>query len=82
VKQTAVTAWLSLVILLVLPACEREAPPKPVGSATNKHFEESSPAMRRDTAEAIAGALKPEADTPHQAEGAVRGAERVSGESR
>jgi hypothetical protein len=78
VKQTSVNAWLFLAILFALPGCEREAPPKPVGSATNKHTEESSIDIRRgtaprDTAETIAGAMKSEAERAHQAEGGGQG---------
>jgi hypothetical protein len=71
-KPIAVTVWLPLVMLftLTLPACEREAPQKPVGTATNKHVEESS-ASPYPAANTMTEAMKSSLEKAHQAEGAV-----------
>jgi hypothetical protein len=59
VNQTAISLCL-LLILVGFPACDREAPPKPIGAATNKHVEQS-PAMNSPLEQA------------RQAEGVVKG---------
>jgi hypothetical protein len=68
-KHTVLTL-ASLSILIVVPACEREGPPRPVGSATNKHFEES----RTSPADRTTGAIKSPLDEARQAEGVLQGA--------
>ena len=75
-KPIAVTVWLPLVMLftLTLPACEREAPQKPVGTATNKHVEESSASMAHTTAEGMTEAVKSSIEKAYEAEGALQGA--------
>jgi hypothetical protein len=78
-KPIAVTVWLPLVMLftLTLPACEREAPQKPLGTATNKHVEESPASMApttHTTAEGMTGAVKSSIEKAYEAEGALQGA--------
>jgi hypothetical protein len=60
------TFCLSMFVLLTLSACDRGAPPKPVGSATNKHVEE--------TANALTGSMKAPMEKAQQADGVLQGA--------
>ena len=66
---------LGTLIVLSFGSCERQSPPpKPVGSATNKHVEEApvSPS-RRDTNAMIQNMQKPMEDARHT-EDAIKGA--------
>jgi hypothetical protein len=42
-------------LIPLVAACDRESPPKPVGTATNKHVEESPVRPPKETAEALPG---------------------------
>jgi hypothetical protein len=65
-------------LCILLTACERDAPPKPVGSAVNKHFEESSPSPPRHAAGAVTGAMKSPLEQAQHAEGVLQGAAEVT----
>ena len=69
---------MGLLLLLMLGACERQGPPKPVGTATNKHVEGSPAKPPKEPAEAITGALKTPLNEAHQAEGVIQGAADVT----
>ena len=71
----AASLGLGILILLTLGACERQSPPpKPIGSATNKHVEEApAPPSRRDTDAMIQNMQKPMEDA-RQTEDAIKGA--------
>ena len=62
-----------LLCVLLTFACEREAPPKPVGSATNKHFEEATASPPTHAA----GSESP-LEQAQQAEGVLQGAADVT----
>jgi hypothetical protein len=62
-----------LVTVMSLVACEqRDAPPRPVGSATNKHVEETPATSPQNAAKAIAEAAKAPLDKAHEAEGTLQ----------
>jgi hypothetical protein len=66
---------IGILILLTFGACERQSPPpKPIGSATNKHVEEAPvPPLRRD-ADAMIQNMKTPMDDARQAEDVIKGA--------
>ena len=67
-------------LLLVVGACEREGPPpKPIGSATNKHVEETPARPSRLDADAMIQQLKTPMENAAQTEELLKGAaERTS----
>ena len=69
---------LGLIVLLTLIACEREGPPKPVGSATNKHVEQTPAMNRKSAADPITSAVKTPLDKAHAAEDTVQKAEELT----
>jgi len=73
-KRTVLTLSLLLWTLIGVAACEREGPPRPVGSATNKHVEESPAPLSRDTDDRRTGAMKSPLEQAHQAKGVLQGA--------
>ena len=75
-KHGGFSLWLVAVLTLIplVAACEREGPPRPVGTATNKHVEESPPRPPKDTAEAITGAVMTPLDKASQTEDTIWGA--------
>ncbi len=75
-KHSAFRPWLIAMVTLLslVAACEREGPPKPVGTATNKHVEQSPAPPPRDAAEAITGAMKTPLEKAQQAGEVVQGA--------
>ena len=79
-KHGGFSLWLVAVLTLIplVAACEREGPPKPVGTATNKHVEGSTAKPPKEAAEAITGALKTPLNEAHQAEGVIQGAADVT----
>jgi hypothetical protein len=66
---------IGILILFTFGACERQSPPpKPIGSATNKHVEEAPvPPSRRD-ADAMIQKMKTPMDDARQAEDVIKGA--------
>jgi hypothetical protein len=73
VKPSGINFCL-LLVLVGLPACDREPPPKPIGAATNKHIEQSPASTPNETAEAITEAMKFPLEHARQAEGVLQGA--------
>ena len=57
-KHPAIIVGFSLLILIALTACEREGPPKPMGTATNKHVEQAPTPPRSDAAEVMTETIK------------------------
>ena len=45
-ETPAITVGFPLLILIALTACEREGPPKPIGTVTNKHVEQAPTPLR------------------------------------
>ena len=73
----AASLGLGILILLTLGACERQSPPpKPIGSATNKHVEEAPvPPSRRDTDAMIQNMhMQTPMEDARQTEDAIKGA--------
>lgn len=68
---------LSVMILVALPllgGCERQGPPKPIGSATNKHVEETPAPSSRGTADTIIEKIRTPMDDARQTEDVIQGA--------
>lgn len=63
-----------LVALTLLGGCERQGPPKPIGSATNKHVEETPAPSSRGTADTIIEKIRTPMDDARQTEDAIQGA--------
>lgn len=66
---------MGMLVALTFVACERQGPPpKPIGSATNKHVEEApAPPSRRD-ADAMIEKMKSPIDEARQTEDVLKGA--------
>ena len=66
---------LGILLLLTSGACERQGPPpKPIGSATNKHVEDTpAPAARQDANE-MTQKMKTPMDDARQTEDVLKGA--------
>ena len=63
---------IGVVLVLVVGACERQGPPpKPIGSATNKHVEESPAPSNTD---AMIQHMKTPMDDARQTEGVLKDA--------
>ncbi len=72
----AITLWLiALLTLGALVACERQGPPKPIGTATNKHVEEAPAPPSRGAAAALTEAVKTPSDRAQQSGDAIQGTE-------
>ena len=70
--NTPVSLTIGIVFLLTGVACERQGPPpKPVGSATNKHVEESPASSNTD---AMIQNMKTPMDNARQTEDVLKGA--------
>lgn len=65
---------LALFALSVLDACDREGPPRPVGTATNKHVEESPARPPTGVADTLSGAVITPLDKARQTEDTIQGA--------
>jgi hypothetical protein len=66
---------IGILILLTFGACERQSPPpKPIGSATNKHVEEAPGPPSRQDADAMIQKMKTPMDDARQAEDVIKGA--------
>jgi len=66
------TLATGIVLLLAIGACERQGPPpKPIGSATNRHVEESPATVNTD---AMMQNMKTPMDNARQTEDVLRGA--------
>lgn len=66
---------IGILILLTFGACERQSPPpKPIGSATNKHVEEAPGSPSRQDADAMIQKMKTPMDDARQAEDVIKGA--------
>jgi len=63
-----------LVVLTLLGACERQGPPKPIGSATNKHVEETPAAPSHGNADTMIEKMKTPMDDARQVESVLQGA--------
>ena len=69
-----VSLAMGILVTLTVGACERQGPPKPIGSATNKHVEETPvPPSRRD-ADAMIEKMKTPMDDARQTEDQIKGA--------
>lgn len=78
-KHPAITVGFPLLILIALTACEREGPPKPTGTATNKHVEQAPTPPRGNAAEAITETIKSPLDKARQTGEVLQGeADRTS----
>jgi hypothetical protein len=71
-KYTILTLSALSLIVIAVAACEREGPPKPVGSGTNKHFEEGPTKGSHDAADRLTGAMNSPLEQANQAEGVVQ----------
>ena len=69
---------MALLALMSHVACERQGPPKPVGTATNKHVEESPARPPKEAADTLTEAVKTPLDRAQQAEGVIQGAADVT----
>ncbi len=68
-----------LVAVALLGGCERQGPPKPIGSATNKHVEETPTPPSRGTADLMIEKMKTPMDDARQVENVIQGtADRTS----
>jgi len=65
---------IGILIVLMVGACERQGPPKPIGSATNKHVEETAVAPSRRDADAMIEKMKSPMDDARQTEDLIKGA--------
>jgi len=66
---------IGIVLLVTLGACERQGPPpRPVGSATNKHVEETPAPPSRPNADAMSQNMKPPMEDARQTEELLKGA--------
>ena len=66
---------MGILLLLTLGACERQGPPpKPIGSATNKHVEETPAPPSRSDADAMIQNMKTPMEDARQTEDALKGA--------
>ena len=76
-KHGAFSLWLVAVLTLIplVAACEREGPPKPVGTATNKHVEASPHRLPKEAGEALTEAVKTPLDKAQQAGDTIQGTE-------
>jgi hypothetical protein len=78
-KHPAITVGFPLLILIALTSCEREGPPKPIGTATNKHVEQAPTPPRSDAAEVITETIKSPLDKARQTGEVLQGeADRTS----
>ena len=72
--RITIRLWLiALFTLISFVACEREGPPKPVGTATNKHVEESPARPPKEAADTLTEAVKTPLGRAHQAGGTIQG---------
>jgi hypothetical protein len=57
---------------VLLGACERQGPPKPIGSATNKHVEETPAISSRGNTNPMIEKMKPPMDDARQTEDVLK----------
>lgn len=78
-KQPVIIVRFALLILIALTACEREGPPKPVGTVTNKHVEQAPTPPRSDAAEVMTETIESPLDKARQTGEVLQGeADRTS----
>ena len=66
---------IGILLLVTLGGCERQGPPpKPIGSATNKHVEETPAPPSRPNAAAMIQNMKPPMEDARQTEELLKGA--------
>lgn len=66
---------IGILLLVTLGGCERQGPPpKPIGSATNKHVEETPAPPSRPNADAMIQNMKPRMADARQTEELLKGA--------
>jgi hypothetical protein len=66
---------MGILISLTFGACDRQSPPpKPIGSATNKHVEEAPVPPSRLDADAVIQQMKTPMDDARQTEDVIKGA--------
>ena len=66
---------MGMMVLLTFGACERQGPPpKPIGSATNKHVEETPATPSRLDADAMIQNMKTPMENARQTEDLLKGA--------
>ncbi|HEU4505211.1 MAG TPA: hypothetical protein VFR79_10285 [Nitrospira sp.] len=66
---------IGILLLFTLGACERQGPPpRPVGSATNKHVEETPAPPSRPNADAMIQNMKSPTEDAQQTEELLKGA--------
>jgi len=71
----AVSLTIGIVFVLSCAACERQnPPPKPIGSATNKHVEETPASAARTDADAMIQKMKSPMEDARQTEDVLKGA--------
>jgi hypothetical protein len=70
-----ITLIMAIVLVLTCAACERQGPPpKPIGSATNKHVEETPVAPASTDADAMIQKMKTPMEDARQTEDLLKGA--------
>lgn len=66
---------IGMLLVLTCAACERQGPPpKPIGSATNKHVEEAPAPASRPDADAMIQNMKQPLEDARQVEDILKGA--------
>lgn len=66
---------IGILFLVTIGGCERQGPPpKPIGSATNKHVEETPAPPSRPNADAMIQNMKPPMEDARQTEELLKGA--------
>lgn len=73
--RVGMSLTIGIVLVLTCVACERQGPPpKPIGSATNKHVEETPASPTRTDADAMIQKMKTPMDDASQTEDLLKGA--------
>ena len=74
-RYLEISLTLGILLWLTTVACERQGtPPKPIGSATNKHVEETPALPSRSETDAMIQRMKTPTDDARQTEDVLKGA--------
>ncbi len=74
-RYLEISLTLAILLCLTAVACERQGPPpKPIGSATNKHVEETPALPSRSETDAMIQRMKTPMDDARQKEEVLKGA--------
>lgn len=74
-RQCLMSPIIGMVLVLTCAACERQGPPpKPIGSATNKHVEETPAPPSRMDQDAMIQQMKTPMEDARQTEDLLKGA--------